>query len=299
MAVGLLINPYRLLLDGRYQIANHSIPPTSAATDAGSLRTRDRRRTLSAGSRRSRIRHLPPGCGSVSPWRHSVEARQTAQVRHPGKSGAPKHLRFRCQLPALSNRTDSQSPERRTCPYCLRIYARAAFGAESQCTSSTTIGGLDVCLHLPSHQLETVIYDVCHDAICGRRVVLAVRTVANDAPVGVNGRLVSNVSTQTMAVDFHIHSLPKSLLVFTADALESTDENWNSKSMGTRLSAATGQSEAWTLSASMAALELHTRALAYASLVRWEVFQRIKQRYPLRLPKLRLPYRELQRYAVL
>ena len=32
--------------------------------------------------------------------------------------------------------------------------------------------------------------------------------------------------------------------------------------------------------------------------VRWEVFQRIKQRYPLQLPKLRLPYRELQRYAV-
>ncbi|MGC1953883.1 MAG: group II intron reverse transcriptase/maturase, partial [Gammaproteobacteria bacterium] len=33
--------------------------------------------------------------------------------------------------------------------------------------------------------------------------------------------------------------------------------------------------------------------------VRWEVFQRIKARYPLQRPKLLLPYRELQRYAVL
>ena len=33
--------------------------------------------------------------------------------------------------------------------------------------------------------------------------------------------------------------------------------------------------------------------------VRWEVFQRIKARYPLQQPKLRLPYRELQGYAVL
>jgi group II intron reverse transcriptase/maturase len=33
--------------------------------------------------------------------------------------------------------------------------------------------------------------------------------------------------------------------------------------------------------------------------VRWEDFARIKQRYPLQRPKLVLPYRELQRYAVL
>jgi RNA-directed DNA polymerase len=33
--------------------------------------------------------------------------------------------------------------------------------------------------------------------------------------------------------------------------------------------------------------------------VRWDAFQRIKQRYPLQRPKLRLPYRELQRYVVL
>jgi len=33
--------------------------------------------------------------------------------------------------------------------------------------------------------------------------------------------------------------------------------------------------------------------------VRWDVFQHIKQRYPLQRPKLRLPYRELQRLAVL
>jgi RNA-directed DNA polymerase len=33
--------------------------------------------------------------------------------------------------------------------------------------------------------------------------------------------------------------------------------------------------------------------------VRWEVFQRIKARYPLQRPQLRLPYRELQAYAVL
>lgn len=33
--------------------------------------------------------------------------------------------------------------------------------------------------------------------------------------------------------------------------------------------------------------------------VRWEVFQRIKQRYPLQPPKLRLTYRALQPYAVL
>lgn len=33
--------------------------------------------------------------------------------------------------------------------------------------------------------------------------------------------------------------------------------------------------------------------------VRWEVFQRIKARYPLQRPRLHLPYRELQAYAVL
>lgn len=33
--------------------------------------------------------------------------------------------------------------------------------------------------------------------------------------------------------------------------------------------------------------------------IRWEVFYRIKERFPLQRPKLRLPYRELQRYAVL
>ncbi len=33
--------------------------------------------------------------------------------------------------------------------------------------------------------------------------------------------------------------------------------------------------------------------------IRWEVFHRIKERFPLERPKLRLPYRELQRYAVL
>ena len=33
--------------------------------------------------------------------------------------------------------------------------------------------------------------------------------------------------------------------------------------------------------------------------VRWDAFQRIKQRYPLQRPKLKLPYRELQHYAVL
>ena len=33
--------------------------------------------------------------------------------------------------------------------------------------------------------------------------------------------------------------------------------------------------------------------------VRWDVFQRIKKRYPLQRPKLRLPYPELQRMAVL
>ena len=33
--------------------------------------------------------------------------------------------------------------------------------------------------------------------------------------------------------------------------------------------------------------------------VRWEDFQRIKQRYPLRQPKLVLPYRKLQSKAVL
>ena len=33
--------------------------------------------------------------------------------------------------------------------------------------------------------------------------------------------------------------------------------------------------------------------------IRWEVFQRIKARFPLQRPKLRLPYRELQLLAVL
>jgi group II intron reverse transcriptase/maturase len=33
--------------------------------------------------------------------------------------------------------------------------------------------------------------------------------------------------------------------------------------------------------------------------ISWEVFYRIKERFPLQRPKLRLPYRELQRYAVL
>lgn len=33
--------------------------------------------------------------------------------------------------------------------------------------------------------------------------------------------------------------------------------------------------------------------------IRWDVFQRLKQRYPLQRPKLRLPYWELQRLAVL
>jgi hypothetical protein len=33
--------------------------------------------------------------------------------------------------------------------------------------------------------------------------------------------------------------------------------------------------------------------------IRWDAFQRIKQRYPLQRPKLKLPYWELQRYAVL
>lgn len=31
----------------------------------------------------------------------------------------------------------------------------------------------------------------------------------------------------------------------------------------------------------------------------WEIFHRIKERYPLTRPKLRLPYRELQALAVL
>ena len=33
--------------------------------------------------------------------------------------------------------------------------------------------------------------------------------------------------------------------------------------------------------------------------VSWGVFHRIKQRFPLQRPKLLLPYRQLQRYAVL
>jgi len=36
-----------------------------------------------------------------------------------------------------------------------------------------------------------------------------------------------------------------------------------------------------------------------AGTIRWEVFHRIKERFPLQRPKLLLPYRELQRYAVL
>ena len=41
------------------------------------------------------------------------------------------------------------------------------------------------------------------------------------------------------------------------------------------------------------------RSRSRSGTIRWEVFHRIKQRFPLQRPKLSLPYRELQRYAVL
>jgi hypothetical protein len=43
----------------------------------------------------------------------------------------------------------------------------------------------------------------------------------------------------------------------------------------------------------------YLESLDPVSRIPWEIFHRIKERYPLTRPKLRFPYRELQALAVL
>ena len=105
--------------------------------------------------------------------------------------------------------SDAQSEEGRTLPNRLCINTRAALWTERERSYRSAVGNFLVGLQDAAQELKLFIDDAYNNPVCGSRVGLAIRAMANRNSLGIHFCLIGDVIAQTTPVDFHIHTSSK------------------------------------------------------------------------------------------
>ena len=130
--------------------------------------------------------------------------RVRGKIADPGLSRLTPNLDLRLQLMPLANGSPSQAEKRVGIILGAGIDAGAARATEIELPFAAAFCCLFVDGQVAGFQMELVVNHARDDTIGGRRVYLAVGTMADGHPLRVNFGLIGDLATQASAVDFHV-----------------------------------------------------------------------------------------------